>query len=86
MCNFTATVALSTLSAYDIVDVSVVVSVFESWIFQLVLGASGGLLMCLGLYFLHLEGRSRDTLTKRWAANLVFVLAFVAAAVTGLFG
>jgi hypothetical protein len=86
MCNFTATVALSTLSAYDLVDVSLVIRIFEHWIFQLVLGASGGLLFCLGLYFLHLEGRSRDTYTKRWAANLVFVTAFGTAAVTGLFG
>jgi len=63
-----------------------VIAVFENWLFQLALGATGGLLLCLGLYFLHREAESRDVFTKRWQANLVFVLSFSAAAATGMFG
>jgi hypothetical protein len=85
MFNFTVTVGLSTLSAYDLVASAVVISVFESWLFQMALGATGGLLLCLALYFLHIEA-GRSSLAGRWLANLVFVLAFCAAAITGMFG
>ena len=85
MFNFTATVALSTLSAYDLVPGTVVIGVFESWVFQLVLGASGGLLLSLALYFLHLEA-ARRSVAGRWVANAVFACVFSAAAITGMFG
>jgi len=85
MCNFTATVALSTLSAYDLVPSAVVIGVFENPLFQMGLGATGGLLLCLSFYFLHLE-TLRTSVGKRWIANLIFILTFGAAAVTGMFG
>lgn len=85
MGNFTATVALSTLSAYDLVPSGVVIGVFEHPLFQMGLGATGGLLLCLSFYFLHLE-TLRKSITKRWLGNLVFILVFAAAAVTGMFG
>jgi len=85
MFNFTVTVALSTLSAYDLVPSAVVIGIFENPFFQMGLGASGGLLMCLSLYFLHLEGL-RTAVGKRWVTNLVFILTYSAAIVTGMFG
>ena len=85
MGNFTATVALSTLSAYDLVSSMVVITVFEHPLFQMGLGATGGLLLCLSFYFLHLE-TLRTSIGKRWLGNLVFILAFASAAVTGMFG
>jgi hypothetical protein len=85
MFNFTVAVALSTLSAYDFVPSAVVIGIFEHPIFQMGLGASGGLLLCLSFYFLHLESL-RTSLGKRWITNAVFVGTYTAAAVTGMFG
>jgi hypothetical protein len=85
MCNFTITVGLSTLSAYDLVGNALVITIFESWIFQLSLGATGGLLLCLSFYFLHIEA-VRRSVGARWAANLVFISMFSGAAMTGMFG
>ena len=85
MCNFTATVALSTLSAYDLVPSAVVIGVFENPLFQMGLGATGGLLLCLSFYFLYLEAL-RTSVGKRWIANIIFIAVFAAAAVTGMFG
>jgi|WetSurMetagenome_2_1015567.scaffolds.fasta_scaffold00597_18 hypothetical protein len=85
MTNFTATVALSTLSAYDLVPSDVVIGTFEHPIFQMGLGATGGLLLCLSFYFLHLEAL-RKSVGKRWIGNAVFITTFALAAVTGMFG
>ena len=85
MCNFTITVALSTLSAYDLVPSAVVIGTFEHPIFQIGLGASGGLLLCLSFYFLHLE-TLRTSVGKRWIGNFVFIAIFATAAMTGMFG
>ena len=85
MTNFTATVALSTLSAYDLVPTAVVIGVFEHPAFQIGLGATGGLLLWLSFYFLHLEAL-RTSVGKRWIANLVFIVMFAAAAFSGMFG
>ena len=85
MFNFTATVALSTLSAYDLLPSAVVIGVFENAFFQIGLGVTGGLLLCLSFYFIHLESL-RTSVGKRWITNLVFILTYSAAAVTGMFG
>ncbi len=85
MTNFTVTVALSTLSAYDLVPSAVVVGVFEHWLFQMGLGATGGLLLCLGLYFLHIEAL-RESAGRKWMACAVFAAIWSAAAATGMFG
>jgi hypothetical protein len=85
MFNYTVSVALSTLSAYDLVSNIMVIAIFEHPVFQMGLGASGGLLLCLSVYFLHMESL-RKSVGKRWITNLVFIATFAAAAVTGMFG
>lgn len=90
MCNFTITVGLSTLAAYEFVSPDIPVAVFESWIFQICLGASGGLLLLLSFYFAYLETRRVEVGYRGHGHNLflnvVFSLSFAASVITGIFG
>jgi hypothetical protein len=87
MFNFTVAVACSMISAYDLVAPSTVVMVFEHWALQAMLGASGGILMCLAVYFSHLErSRSEYVRTSSLAMIAVFATVFAASALTGMFG
>ena len=90
MTNFTITVGLSTLAAYELVPPSVPITIFESWIFQIVLGGSAGILLFLGVYFLYLESRRAEVAQRSGKRNTVLGIAyaasFAASVLTGLFG
>lgn len=62
----------------------------KSVAFQLVLGASGGILLFLSIYFLYIETR-RAELARRstkwnWALGLGYAFSFSAAVITGIYG
>lgn len=90
MFNFTMTVGLSTIAAYGTVPPLIVIAMFEHWMFQVVLGASGGLLVTLSYYFSHMETRRADLVDPGRAMivwNVVaFVVAFCLSAVSGMWG
>lgn len=90
MTSFTVTVGTSTLAAYELVSPAVPIAIFESIPFQLALGASGGFLLFLSIYFLYIETRRAELVkhSTRWnfALGGFYVCFFVAATVTGLFG
>lgn len=90
ICSFTLTVGLSTLAAYEIFSPTVPITIFEHWFFQILLGASGGVLLVLSFYYALLETR-RAEMTQRSSGstailNLTFAAAFTATVLTGLFG
>lgn len=89
MFNFTAAVGLSTIAAYGTVNPLIVVAIYEHWAFQIVLGASGGLLLALSYYFFHLESR-RTTMLGQGMRAFYSVIAFVSmlgiCCATGIFG
>jgi len=90
ICCFTVSVGLSTLAAYEFVSPSAPITIFEHWVFQICLGASGGVLLVLSFYYAYLESRRTEavdrTPTKTIALNGAFTIAFVASVLTGLFG
>lgn len=87
MFNFTVTVGLSTLAAYELVSPLVIAVVFEHWALQAALGASGGILLTLSYYYIHLESQRADYIkTRPWISSITFALAFSATALTGMFG
>ena len=90
MTSFTITVGSSTLAAYELVSPAVPIAIFESIPFQLVLGASGGLLLFLSIYFLYIETRRAELVKHPTCWNFTlggfYVMFFLVATVTGLFG
>lgn len=90
MFNFTATVGLSTIAAYGTVNPLLIVAVYEHWLFQIILGASGGLLLALSFYFFHLESRRALIIdgsgSNVWLNVIAFVSTFAICCATGMFG
>lgn len=90
MTSFTVTVGTSTLAAYEIVSPAVPIAIFESVAFQLVLGASGGILLFFSVYFLYIETRRAEITRRGTRWNLVlgaaYVAVFTGAVVSGIFG
>ena len=90
MIIFTCAVGGSTLAAYEFVPPDVPIAVFEHWLFQIALGASGGVLLLLSFYFAYLETRRVEVGFRGHKHNLllnaVFAIAFAASVLTGLFG
>lgn len=90
MTSFTVTVGTSTLAAYEIVSPAVPIAIFESVAFQLVLGASGGVLLFFSIYFLYIETRRAEVARRKTGWNLMlgasYMFAFTCAVVSGLFG
>jgi len=87
MLNFTITVGLSTLAAYDFVSPTIIVAAYEFWLFQLILGVSGGVLLGLSYYFIHLESQRMERVKKPLLPlSLTFVFVFAAGALTGFYG
>lgn len=87
MLNYTIAVGASTLPAYDLVSPVVIVYVFEHPVFLCVIGASGGMLLYLSLYFVQLENsRSNKLRNVMWPLVVCYVCTFVVGAVTGMYG
>lgn len=90
MAIFTCTVGCSTLAAYEFFPPEIPIRVFESWLFQIALGASGGVLLLLSFYFAYLETRRVEVGFRGHKHNLllnaVFATAFAASVLSGIFG
>jgi hypothetical protein len=87
---FTVSAFMSTLAAYEIVSPTVPVLFYENQLFQLLLGASGGVLMFLAVYFHYIEARRmQDEVTYKrnpYIMMLAYVIFFSLSVLTGFFG